>query len=275
MVAAVGGAPFAGGSNALFTEVNRTRPDVDVVDGVAYALNATVHAADDTSVMETPGVHGETVRSARAFSGDLPVHVGPITFNQRSNPAAAGPEPEVDAAELPAQVDPRQCSLLGAAFTLVSAKSLAEAGAASATYFETTGWRGVLETEEGSALPDRFPSRPGAAFPLYHVLADLGDSIGAEVLATRSSRPLAVEALLLRAGNVLRVLAANLTPAPQRAVLRGLPEGEASTRVMDEHTAVEAGDYPQSFRGRTEQRSVSDGALELSLRPYAVVRIDL
>src|SRR5207244_12818066 len=136
-----------------------------------YPLNATVHADDDTSVVETAAIHAETVRSARAFSGELPIAVTPVTFNQRFNPVATGPGPEPAPGELPSQVDPRQPSLLGAAWTLASAKHLAEAGAASLTYFETVGWRGVVEADEGSPVPDRFRSLPGMAFPLFHVLA--------------------------------------------------------------------------------------------------------
>ncbi len=272
LTGAVRGAPFAGGSNALFTEVNRTRPDLGAVDGVCYALNATVHAADDTSVMETPSVHGETVRSAKAFSAGLPVHVGPVTFNQRYNPVATGPEPEPEPGELPAQVDPRQSSLLGAAWTLASAKSLAEAGSESATYFETSGWRGVVEAEQGS--PEPFHSRPGAAFPLYHVLADLGEAKEAEVVSSRSTRPLAVEALALRDGERLRVLVANLTPQRQRVVVGSLPDGDVTLRVLDEETAVEAGDDPESFRARAESATVQGGKLELELKPYAVARVE-
>jgi hypothetical protein len=274
LAAAVGGAPFAGGSNALFTEVNRTNPDPQAVDGIAYAVNATVHAEDDTSVMETPAMHGETVRSARAFSGGLPAHVGPVTFNQRFNPVATGPDPEPPPGELPPQVDARQCTLLGAAWTLASAKSLAEAGAGSATYFETTGWRGVVETEAGSALAERFPSQPGGVFPLYHVLADLGESKGWEVVASTSARPLAVAALALRSDGAVRVLVANLTYAEQRAVVGGLPEGPLSLRVLDEETAVEARDDPAAFRARRERAEAAGGELALTLRPYAVVRID-
>jgi hypothetical protein len=270
---AVGEAPFAGGSNALFTEVNRTRPDPDAVDGVVYALNATVHAADDASVLETPAMHGETVRSARAFPGGLSVHVGPITLNQRYNPVATGPEPVPGPGELPSQVDPRQCSLLGGAWTLASAKSLAEAGAASLTYFETTGWRGVVERDEGSPVPERFHSRPGAAFPLYHVLADLGEARGAEVVATRSSRPLEVEALALRRGDALRVLVANLTPVPQRCVIRPLPDGAFPLRTLDETSAIEAAEQPATFRRRLEPVTISGGELELALRPYAFVSL--
>jgi hypothetical protein len=272
---AVGNAPFAGGSNALFTDVNRTRPAVESVDGVVFALNATVHAVDDTSVMETPGVHGETVRSARAFAEGLPVHVGPVTFNQRSNPVATGPEPEPGAGELPSDVDARQCSLLGAAWTLASAKSLAEAGTDSVTYFETTGWRGVLETDTGSPAPESFPSRPGMVFPLYHVLAELGEAKGAEVLASRSSRSLAVVALALRRDDALVVLVANLTPTEQRCTLEGLPDGPASVRTLDEETALEAAEEPEVFRSRSETVSVAAGMLELALLPYAVVHLEL
>jgi hypothetical protein len=274
LAGAVGSAPFAGGSPALFTEVNRTHPDPSAVDGIAYALNATVHADDDTSVLETPAIHGETVRSARVFSGGLPVHVGPVTFNQRSNPVATGPEPESPPGELPPQVDPRQCALLGGTWTLASAKSLAEAGADSVTYFETTGWRGVVETEEGSPLPERFPSRPGAAFPLYHVLADLGELKGAEVVVAASSRPLAVEAFVLRGDTSLFVLVANLAPRTQEVVVAGLPDGEVSLRVLDETSAAGAGADPGAFRTQREQAVVSGGELALTLQPYAVVRID-
>src|SRR5262249_29131900 len=150
---AAGSAPVFGGSNVLFTELNRHRPELDAADGIAWPLNATVHASDDVSVLETPATHGETVRSARAFCGDLPLAVTPITFNQRFNPVATGPEPETAPGDLPSQVDLRQPSLVGAVWTLASAKHVAEAGAACATYFETVGWRGAVEADEGAPAP--------------------------------------------------------------------------------------------------------------------------
>src|SRR5262249_29273707 len=194
LAGSIGEAPVFGGSNILFTELNRPRPALRAAEGIAWPLNATVHAADDTSVLETPATHGETVRSARAFCGDLPLAVTPITFNQRFNPVATGPDPKPAPGELPCQVDRRQPSLTGAASTLPSAASLARAGAASLTYFETVGWRGAVEADGGSPSP-RFRSAAGTAFPLYHVLADLCGLQGAEVLAASSSAPLAVAAL--------------------------------------------------------------------------------
>ena len=109
--AVVGSAPIVGGTNVFFTDINRFRPDLTQVDGIAWPITATVHASDDASVAEMPPMHGETVRSARAFCSDRTLHVTPVTFNMRFNPHATGPLPAVAAGELPPQVDRRQPSL--------------------------------------------------------------------------------------------------------------------------------------------------------------------
>ena len=272
---AVNGAPVFGGSNVLFTELNRFRPELAPLEGVAWPLNATVHASDDTSVLETAAMHGETVRSARQLCGTLPLAVTPVTFNQRFNPVATGPEPEPAPGELPSQVDWRQPSLLAAVWTLVSAKHLAEAGAASVTYFETTGWRGVLETDEGTGLPDRFCSRPGTVFPVYHVLADLCELAGAEVLGAPSSEPLAVEALAVRQGDRQVVLAANLSPGPRRCRITALQVPSVAVRRLDEVSFAYASGDPASFRSRErEVLAVVDRELELELEPFSVLHLD-
>jgi hypothetical protein len=269
-----GGAPVYGGTNVLFTELNRFRPELDSPEGIAWPLNATVHASDDTSVVETPAMHGETVRSARAFCSTLPLAVTPVTFNQRFNPFATGREAEPERGGLPSQVDRRQPSLLGAGWTLASAKHLAEAGVASLTYFETTGWRGVVESSDGSPAPARFRSLPGMAFPLYHVLADLGELRGAEILAAASSTPLAVEALAIRAGGRMALLLVNLTPAPQRCRIAGLPASSLAVRRLDEQTFGRASTEPAAFRAAPVPLDRSDEALTLEVAPFAYLRID-
>ena len=110
--------------------------------------------------METLEAQAVTVESARQFAGGLPIAVTPVTLLARFNPNATGPEPEPAPGELPAQVDVRQMSLFGANWTLGSIKYLSESGASSVTYYETTGWRGVMETTSGSPLPREIPLSP-------------------------------------------------------------------------------------------------------------------
>ncbi|HEY2935234.1 MAG TPA: hypothetical protein VGJ25_01460 [Gaiellaceae bacterium] len=273
---ASGGAPVFGGTNILFTELNRHRPELGAPAGIAWPLNATVHASDDTSVLETAAMHGETVRSACAFCGDLPLAVTPITFNQRFNPVATGPEPEPGPGELPSQVDPRQPSLLGAAWTLAGAKHLAEAGAASLTYFETVGWRGVVEADEGCPAPARFRSLPGTAFPLYHVLADLCELRDAEIVAARSSAPLALEALALRSGGRMALLVANLSPVRRSCRIADLPVGSVTVRRLDEQSFVQACTEPASFRAGSEALDAADrDSLTLELASFAYARVEV
>jgi D-apionolactonase len=263
-------AAFAGGTNQWFTELNRERPELGDLEGVVYSVNATVHADDDTSVLETPAGQGATVRAARAFSDDLPVIVGPVTIRPRSWPFGS-----YGSGELPLQVDPRQCSLLGAGWTLASVKHLSEAGAASVTYFETTGWRGVIETEAGPPRPDLFPSRAGAPFPLFHVLADVAEWKEGEIVEARSSAPLAVEGFALRADNGLHILLANLTASEKSCAVGPLPAERASVRRVDETAAADAGERPVEFRKAKANVDAPGGSLALELAPYAVVRIDV
>jgi hypothetical protein len=221
-----------------------------------------------------PPMHGETVRSARAFCSDRTLHVTPITFNMRFNPHATGPLPAVAPGELPPQVDRRQPSLLGAGWTTASLRHLAESGASSVTYFETTGWRGLIEGEAGPAAPERFASWPGMVFPLYHVLADASAWQGGEVIAIEATHPLSVEALAVRGDDGLHVLIASLTPAPARCRIEGLPPGAAAVRTLDERSFTSACSDPAAFRAGAARIAV-EGSLELDLAPYAIVRLDL
>ena len=221
--AAVADAPFVGGTDMYFCHLNRTRPEVEAMDGVYWSMNPQVHAFDDRSLMETCEPQAATVRTARSFCRDLPLIVSAVTLLPRWNPYAVGPAPEPAAGQLPPEVDPRQASQLGAAWTLGSVKYLAEAAVASVTYYETVGWRGVIEREAGSPEPELFPSTSGQQFPLYRVFAELAALKSAEVVCCRSSDPLAAVGLALRKGGETTILVANMTPEPQTVDVEGGP----------------------------------------------------
>ena len=267
-------AKIGAGSNAYFTDLNRGRPPVDALDLVCYSINPQVHAFDNSSLIETLEAQAVTVESTRQFTSELPIAVTPVTLLARFNPNATGPEPEPAPGELPTQVDVRQMSLFGAGWTLSSIKYLSESGASSVTYYETTGWRGVMETANGSPLPKKFPSMPSSVFPLYHVLADVGEFAGGEILPSKSSDTLKIEGLALHKDGKTRVLLANLTPDSQRVSVGNLA-ATVRVRHLDETNAQAAMTSPEAFRAEANELvQTANGTLELSLLPYAIAQID-
>lgn len=267
------GALFAGGTEIYFTEINRSRPDHSTWDALCFSITPQIHAFTDTDIVENLDAQAENVRSARAIAGAKPVIVSPITMRRRVNFHAAGDPPPTPPGELPDSVDVRQSSLLGAAWTAGSLKYVAESGASSVTYYESTGWRGVVERAGGSELPEKFRSSPGEVFPLYHPLADACEWRGAEVLSCDSSDVLAAVGLAVSGTDgASRLLVANLTPGERDVIVAGI-DGDVSLRRLNEATAAQAAADPVAFRGSTQAAS-ADGELALTLAPYEVVRID-
>jgi hypothetical protein len=266
----LGGAPVAGGSDLNFCEFNRTRPDADTMDAVFYPIHPQVHAFDDISIVETLEAQGDTVETALTFARGKPVIVSPITLKRRFNAVATAEEPEPGEGELPDPVDHRQPSLLAAAWTNGSVKYLSEAGASSLTYFEATGWRGVLERASGTPLPERFHSRAGDVFPLYHVLGDLGELRRGAMLECGVDDPLAAVGVAVARGDGTTILVSNLRAQPQTVRVEG-PTGPARIRRLNGETAAWAAASPEAFR--QEHELLGDpGILELS--PFETARID-
>lgn len=205
---------IGGGTDANFAELNRNRLEPSTADFVSYAINPQVHASDNDSIVETLEAQGETVRSARQLSGDASVFVSPLTLKPRFNSVATGEDRPPAPGELPREVDARQSSDFTAAWTLGSIARLAEAGAASATYFETTGWRGLMETEAGTPPQYAFPSTPGQVFPVYRVFAELADR-DAVFSLVQSDDPLLVVGLAVQTTSGGKLLLANLTAEHQ------------------------------------------------------------
>ncbi|HEY8601711.1 MAG TPA: hypothetical protein VIL85_25010 [Thermomicrobiales bacterium] len=267
-------ATFGGGTDAYFTQLNRERPDPAALDLASYSINPQVHAFDDASLTETLVCQATTVESARLFLGDRPIAISPVTLRPRFNPDATAAPEDTAPDLLPDTVDPRQMSLFGAAWTVGSLAALASSGVAAVTYYETAGPRGVMETTMGTPWP-AFPSIPGAVFPLYHVLADVGEFAGGEVLRATTSDPLGAAVLALRAGARTRILVANLRSEGQQIAL-DLPEKGVHLRLLDEANAERAMREPEAFRDDVGKSMLGqEGRLLFDLPPYAVARIDV
>jgi hypothetical protein len=266
-----GEVPFAGGTNQSFSDINRDRPTDPVITGLCFSISPTVHAADDASIVENLVGQSEVVQMARSIADGRSVAVSPVTIATRFGPYPGGPSAP---GELPAAVDLRQASLLGAAWTVGSIKHLAESQADSVTFYETTGWRGVVERDAGSPDP-RFPSRPGQVFPMYHAFSDVAEWRSGRVLGAVSTDPLIVEALAVEDTTGTHLLVAHLTRTPGRVVVAGLPGRTASVRKLDASTAREAAADPIAFRGRSSSAEIVGGRLELDLAAYAIARVDV
>lgn len=266
---------FAAATPDFFTEINRSRPEPGAASSVCYSNNPQVHAFDHLTMVENLAGQVYNVESAKQLT-PRPVVVSPITLRIRNNGQAAA-EQERRLTELPSDVDPRQLSLFGAGWTLASIGRLAATGFVhSLTYYETTGWRGLMELEAGSPLPRLFPSEPGVVFPMYHVFADIAEFPGRNVYPVHSTHPLEADGLALADGaGRRRILVANLTRDPQDLKIK---TGTCTARVryLDETTAEEAVRRPEEFRQRPGEPLASvSGKIELKLRPCAVARVDI
>jgi hypothetical protein len=268
------GARFGSGTDADYIFMSRSLPPLEMVDFLTFAITPQVHAFDNASVVETARAQAAVAHSAQRLSAGRPVIVSPITFKMRYNAYASEPPKPTPPGVLPSAVDPRQMSLFGAGWTICSIGTLATTGVESVTYFETTGWRGVMETASGSPLPDKFQSFPGGVYPMYHIFADVAEFAGGEVLAVRASNPLAVDGLALGKGERLRVLVANMTDTSQDVAVGGMPE-QVNVRMLDETHAERAMQDPETFRSQPGRAaSAFGGTLALVLPPYAVARLD-
>jgi len=263
------GATFASGTDANFAELNRSRPGATETSLTCFSINPQVHAFDEASLIENLGAQAATIESARAFS-HRPLVVSPITLRPRFN-AVATSDTASKEGDLPTQVDPRQMSLLGAAWTVGSLARLAPLEAVhSLTYFETTGWRGLMESERGSPLPDLFPSWPGCVYPMFHLFSWLADAAG--VVETKSTDPLRLDGVCVTGQDGRRRwIVANLTEERQR-VRVNIAAASAMVSILDETNVHFAMRAPETLPSPTRQPA-SSGSVELELSAYALTCI--
>ena len=157
--------PIGAGTNAFFTELNRNRPPLENLDHLVYSINPQVHAFDNRSLTETLNAIPYTVETTRAFAPGKAIHIGPITFKMRWNPNATGKIAPIPG-QLPDQVDVRQMSLFGAGWLLGCINSLLKSGVKVATFFETIGLQGIIQSSNPK-FPDQFRAPAEVVYPLF------------------------------------------------------------------------------------------------------------
>ncbi len=268
LLAVASGAHFSAGTNAYFVELNRGFVPVDSADIVSFSLNPQVHAFDDASMVETLETQTQMVLSCQRLAPGLPIAVSPITLKPRFNPDATSPEESVQSGNLPSQADTRQRSLFSAGWLLGSVCRLSVPGTYSATYFETTGCLGIMETEPGLTRSECSFSTAGGVFPNYHVLADLADFQDQEIRVLESENPLSACGLV-NEESPRQCLLANLTPYPLQLEL-DLSFGHLRVRKLDASSLAEAEHNADQFRSNPGE-ILTEGR-KFDLPPYAYIR---
>jgi hypothetical protein len=119
------GKVYCAGAN--FVDFNRNRPKISEFDAVAFGATPQTHAFDERSIMENVRGLVDAVESARAISGERPVCVGPIRFQNK----------RVD-------FDYRIDREIGPAWFLATVLACAEAGAAACCILEAGNFNGAL-----------------------------------------------------------------------------------------------------------------------------------
>lgn len=194
--------PLGGGMFSYFTELNRKRPPVHLLDFITHTTSPLVHAADDRSVMETLEALPFITRSVRAFAGDMPYRIGPSSIGMRSNPygAALNTNPKGERITMTAD-DPRQPTDFAAAWMVGYAAAVADAGLDVLTLGALTGPFGVVGD--------------GVRYPAFEAACRLSRVAGKPARLVESADPSRV--LALCGGD--RVLVANISPEPVQVSL--------------------------------------------------------
>ncbi len=255
---------LGGGMFSFFTELNRKRPPVDLIDLVSFTTSGAVHAGDDRTVMENLESLPFIASSARAIAGRRPFAVGPSAIGMRMNPYGDAPVANPDnLRQAMNHNDPRQRGLFGAAWMVGFYAGLARGGADSISFGGTTGPFGLLYAK--AEYPQPWFDAHRGLFPMFHVL---------RVLARFAGRPRiqvgvtgdGIETAGANLDGQRELLIANLT-ADVRSV--ALPSAPKSIRLLNVENFATAADDPLYF----DREDAETGAEVLRLDAYAVARV--
>jgi hypothetical protein len=201
-------AEIGGGMPIGFPELNRNRPPQGI-DFITHATQATVHAADDVSVMETLEALPDVIRSVRSFDGVIPYRLGPATIGAPAETYSSRPARNPHNRRVTqAADDPRQRGLFAAAFALGYAAAAAEAGVDTVTLGAATGSAGVFSSD-------------GRAYPIAAVLRGLAALAGRARIGTSIDGDGKVAALAATGDGGPVLWLGNLGEAPVEVQIKG------------------------------------------------------
>ncbi|WP_299410576.1 hypothetical protein [uncultured Roseobacter sp.] len=258
------GVRIGGGMFSYFTELNRKRPPVQHLDLVSFTTSPMVHAGDDRSVMETREAHPAIIKSVAQIAEGALWTVGPSAIGIRDNPygAAAKDNPD-NIRQAMNWNDPRQRSLLGAAWNLGYFADFATGGAAAVALGACIGPFGAVSA--ASDFPRPWFEAHGGVYPVFHVLRGLARLNGAEMQALDLPASGALAGFAARQGAATEYWIANMGPTQVEVVVAAA--NALGVAILD------ADCFAEAAASLDHMDRLSDNQSALTLDAFAIARI--
>jgi hypothetical protein len=261
-------ARIGGGMFSFFTELNRKRPPLDLLDFVTFTTVAIFHAGDDRSAMEGLESLPYLAKTVRAFTDDKPYHVGPSAIGLRMNPYGEAPMPNPrNIRQAMNGMDPRQRGLFGAAWSVGFVAQFVKGGASALTLGGGTGEFGIAYARQDYSQP--WFDENGGIYPVYHAIKGLAQLRGQPLLDLEISTPDELQAIATRGDGGLELWVANLTDQTKSVELTPKLTGWISILSP---TEFERSAKDLNALDSLEHEFKSE---QLGLPPYAVARLRL
>jgi D-apionolactonase len=221
------GARIGGGMFSFFTELNRKRPPLDLLDFVTFTTVAIFHAGDDRSAMEGLESLPYLAKTVRSFIEDKPYHVGPSAIGLRMNPYGEAPMPNPhNIRQAMNGMDPRQRGLFAAAWSVGFMARFAKGGASALTLGGGTGEFGIASAK--ADYPQPWFDEKGGIYPVYHVVKGLSHLRGQPLVDSEISTPDEIQAIAIKQDGGIELWVANLTDQTKSVELTPKLTGKVS-----------------------------------------------
>jgi hypothetical protein len=262
------GARIGGGMFSFFTELNRKKPPLGLLDLVTFTTVAIFHAGDDRSAMEGLESLPYLAKTVRSFIADKPYHVGPSAIGLRMNPYGEAPMPNPrNIRQAMNGMDPRQRGLFGAAWSVGFVARFVKGGASALTLGGGAGEFGIAYAKQD--YPQPWFDEKGGIYPLYHVVKGLSHLRGQPLIDLEISTPDEIQAIATGQYRGIELWIGNLTDQIKTVELTPKPTGKASILSA---TEFERATKDLNAMDSLEREFAGESVV---LPPYALARLRL
>jgi hypothetical protein len=260
------GVKLGGGMFSFFTELNRKRPPLDLLDLVTFTTVAIFHAGDDRSAMEGLESLPYLAKTVRSFIGDKPYHVGPSAIGLRMNPYGEAPMPNPhNIRQAMNGMDPRQRGLFAAAWSIGFAAHFAKGGAAALTIGGGTGEFGI--TYAKMDYPQPWFDGNGGVYPVYHAFKGLARLRDDQLMDVEISTPDELQAIATERKTGIELWITNLTDQTKNVEL--MPKLTGGVTILSA-AEFERATADLAIMDSLEKRLTGE---KLVFPPYAIARL--